>query len=307
MHAWSLAPIPPKTIGAKKRFQGDLDPKLTVLDMPGYGHGSHADWGKDIVKYLTRRRQLRRAFVLVNPVHGLKSSDLQTLELLRNNGISHQLVASKCDEAKASQLPSLLENIGKTVEKHFDKQQGGITLVTLNDVFAVGGVGDGRLNTKVVKGKMTGLDDVRWAIIRATGLEEYAMSLVSGVKPQRQVEVIQPLVQQPSQPMPVISPPSETILVTEELFTPLPIQTEDHPQPQTPMSEAIDATPTHDPNEASPPPTIGIGINEFMAMAGLSQDKKPSKSGSTFRNEPSTRPGSSRREQLRNRRRAPNV
>ncbi len=31
--------------------------KLVVLDMPGYGNGSRAEWGKEIMKYLVGRRQ----------------------------------------------------------------------------------------------------------------------------------------------------------------------------------------------------------------------------------------------------------
>ena len=31
--------------------------KLTVLDMPGYGKGSREEWGPEIMKYLTGRRQ----------------------------------------------------------------------------------------------------------------------------------------------------------------------------------------------------------------------------------------------------------
>ena len=31
--------------------------KLAVLDMPGYGKGSHQDWGTEIMKYLAGRKQ----------------------------------------------------------------------------------------------------------------------------------------------------------------------------------------------------------------------------------------------------------
>lgn len=31
--------------------------KLTVLDMPGYGHKSRAEWGEEIMKYLAGRKQ----------------------------------------------------------------------------------------------------------------------------------------------------------------------------------------------------------------------------------------------------------
>ena len=31
--------------------------RLTVLDMPGYGHKSRAEWGEEIMKYLVGRKQ----------------------------------------------------------------------------------------------------------------------------------------------------------------------------------------------------------------------------------------------------------
>ena len=31
--------------------------KLVVLDMPGYGKASRADWGEEIMKYLVKRKQ----------------------------------------------------------------------------------------------------------------------------------------------------------------------------------------------------------------------------------------------------------
>lgn len=31
--------------------------RLALLDMPGYGKGSHAEWGPEVVKYLTGRKQ----------------------------------------------------------------------------------------------------------------------------------------------------------------------------------------------------------------------------------------------------------
>ena len=31
--------------------------RLTVYDMPGYGEGSHEEWGKEIMKYLVGRKE----------------------------------------------------------------------------------------------------------------------------------------------------------------------------------------------------------------------------------------------------------
>lgn len=198
MHAWALAPVYRNTKGALKgnRIVGDTEPKLTLLDMPGYGYGSNTDWGKDIIKYLTRRRQLRRAFVLINPIHGLKETDLHTLELLRSAGISHQLIACKCDEIQLPvRLSGLLEEIQQQLSQHFgdsslsNMQTGNAAnLVMLRDILAVGYLGDGRNNTKVKPHVMQGIEDVRWQVIQSAGLEEYALSLKEKRRSQKAVK-----------------------------------------------------------------------------------------------------------------------
>lgn len=183
MHAWSLSPIDPERRGARKGYQGDTESKLTLLDMPGYGHGSHGDWGTAIMKYLTSRRQLRRAFVLVNPVHGLKQQDLQMIELLRGHGISHQLIACKADKMKNSEALGLLYDLQNQIDSHFKLRRQIPIFMTIKDILTVGGLEQ----TKDSAGwtdSAQGLQDVRWAILRAAGLEEYALTLAAnGGKP----------------------------------------------------------------------------------------------------------------------------
>lgn len=184
MHAWHLSPVDPKTRGARRGYQGDMEPKLTVLDMPGYGHGSHGEWGAAIMKYLTSRRQLRRAFVLVNPSHGLKKQDLQMLELLRGHGISHQMIACKADKIKASEAPVLFNAMQAEIEKYFSGKRQVPVLMTVRDILTIGGLEEKKDKTRWIESAQ-GLDDVRWAVLRAAGLEAYALALAAngGVPP----------------------------------------------------------------------------------------------------------------------------
>jgi GTP-binding protein len=177
MHAWALATSNPRTGGASKGTRGDTDVKLTVLDMPGYGHGSRDEWGQDIIKYLKNRKQLKRAFVLLNPKHGIKDSDEQILQMLRTNGISHQVIASKCDGVKPVQLNALLMELRQKI-KDGEKEHGGMGLA-LDDILAVGQLGDGSMNKKVHKNSMLGIEEVRWAVLRAVGLEEHAHKILA--------------------------------------------------------------------------------------------------------------------------------
>lgn len=173
MHAWTLS-LPERPRGTKKSAVADTEPKLTVLDMPGYGHGSRNEWGHEIIKYMKRRRQLRRAFILLNPKHGIKTSDEQILRVLRAEGISHQIIACKCDEMKSSELSSRLEGLREQMSRGAIEQHA--SGLALDDVLAVGGLGDGKANQRVDSASMKGIDNVRWAMLQASGLEQYASS-----------------------------------------------------------------------------------------------------------------------------------
>src|SRR5437764_324882 len=59
--------------------------------------------------------RLKRAFLLVDALHGLKDSDAQLLEMFRHNAIPHQVILSKVDRIllpKQTRMPSkaLLES-----------------------------------------------------------------------------------------------------------------------------------------------------------------------------------------------------
>ncbi|KAF9206310.1 hypothetical protein BGZ49_002658 [Haplosporangium sp. Z 27] len=71
--------------------------KLSLVDMPGYGWKSRDEWGDMIISYLQGRRNLKRIYILVDPSHGLKESDVQIMKLLDGSGLSYQVVLTKMD------------------------------------------------------------------------------------------------------------------------------------------------------------------------------------------------------------------
>jgi GTP-binding protein len=173
MHAWALSPTNPITGGAIRGMKGDMETKCAVLDMPGYGHASHDTWGDEILKYLQNRIQLKRVFLLVDLLHGMKNSDLTMLKLLRKQGISTQVVASKCDKLKQAEGALMVQGLWDRIEGEGIRQPG---LPPLGEVLVVGNVGDGRKNDTVHYKNMRGVDEVQWAILRATGLGTYAVN-----------------------------------------------------------------------------------------------------------------------------------
>jgi GTP-binding protein len=88
-------------------FEGGGD--LRIADMPGYGYAEAPKekvraWTELIRAYLRGRANLARVYVLVDSRHGLKSADAETLDLLGQAAVSHQIVLTKCDQPKATEL-----------------------------------------------------------------------------------------------------------------------------------------------------------------------------------------------------------
>ena len=161
---------------------------LNVLDMPGYGQGSREEWGKEIIKYLQQRKELKRAFVLVNPAHGLKGTDKQLLQILADERIPHQVVLSKIDRVLFSKgwkpplheerLRARLEIVRRTLQEidGFLRSQPrsgqgfGAALQAFGQVVACAAesgrwryLGEPRLGA-------LGMDNLRWVVLQAAGL-----------------------------------------------------------------------------------------------------------------------------------------
>jgi GTP-binding protein len=82
---------------------------LHIVDMPGYGYAAVArskvaSWTDLIHAYLRGRPNLARVYVLVDARHGLKPTDDPTLDELGRAAVSHQVVLTKCDAVKKSEL-----------------------------------------------------------------------------------------------------------------------------------------------------------------------------------------------------------
>jgi GTP-binding protein len=98
------------------------DGPLTLVDMPGYGFAKApkalvADWTRLIFEFLRGRQGLRRVYVLVDSRHGLKDADKTALDLLDKAAVSYQIVLTKTDKVKASELPALVAGVGKAIAK----------------------------------------------------------------------------------------------------------------------------------------------------------------------------------------------
>ena len=95
---------------------------LTVVDMPGYGYAAAAKtkiaaWTALIDAFLRGRSNLARIYVLVDARHGLKPTDDPALDALSQAAVSHQIVLTKCDAVKPSELAGRIAAVEAALAK----------------------------------------------------------------------------------------------------------------------------------------------------------------------------------------------
>lgn len=83
----------------------------TIVDLPGYGYAKvptrvRRQWGPMIESYLLEREGLEMVVVLVDGEIGPTPLDQQMLDWLRENGVPHQVVATKSDKVRPSKRPT---------------------------------------------------------------------------------------------------------------------------------------------------------------------------------------------------------
>ena len=99
------------------------DDPLTLVDMPGYGYAAApkpkvAAWTALIHAYLRGRANLRRVYILVDARRGLTAADHEVLETLDTAAVSYQIVFTKADQVKASDLTACQEATATALARH---------------------------------------------------------------------------------------------------------------------------------------------------------------------------------------------
>ena len=100
----------------------NADGQLTLVDMPGYGFAAAgkdkvATWTRLIKDYLRGRTNLARVFVLIDARHGFKDLDRDVLDGLDKAAVSYQVVLTKLDALKASEVEQRLAGIREGLAK----------------------------------------------------------------------------------------------------------------------------------------------------------------------------------------------
>jgi GTP-binding protein len=96
-----------------------------LVDLPGYGYAKvaqqqRASWQKMIEMYLSKRKTLQCAFILIDANIPLQKIDLEFINWMGEKGIPFALAFTKCDRLSRNQLEKNLASIRSDLSKHWD-------------------------------------------------------------------------------------------------------------------------------------------------------------------------------------------
>lgn len=96
--------------------------RLRLVDLPGYGYAKApkaaiARWTALMRDYLRGRAALKRVFLLVDSRHGLKPHDMDVMDALDRAAVSYQIVLTKADKLKPSELDAALADAGAALKR----------------------------------------------------------------------------------------------------------------------------------------------------------------------------------------------
>jgi GTP-binding protein len=101
----------------------DLDGRLTLVDMPGYGYAQaekkvKEDWQGLMFNYLRGRPNLRRVALLMDGRVEVKESDRAVMDLLDKAAVTFQIVMTKADGLKPPALSRKTAELAALARKH---------------------------------------------------------------------------------------------------------------------------------------------------------------------------------------------
>ena len=100
-----------------------LGSKLMLADLPGYGfaRASKTDserWGGLVIDYLRGRPTLRRVILLIDSRRGVLRNDDDVMGVLDSAAVSYQVILTKTDKLKPSELSEILARVDAESRKH---------------------------------------------------------------------------------------------------------------------------------------------------------------------------------------------
>ena len=93
-----------------------ISKRLMLVDMPGYGFAKANDkhiaqWQRTSFEYFSNRKNLKRVFLLIDPIKGFKEADIEMANIFNSIGLSFQIILTKTDKIKAFEVEAAKEKI----------------------------------------------------------------------------------------------------------------------------------------------------------------------------------------------------
>ncbi len=97
--------------------------KMWLVDLPGFGYAKVSrtqveKWTKLTRKYLRGRVNLRRIFLLIDSRRGLMPPDLEMMQMLDTVAVTYQIVLTKADKVKMSEVEAVRAEIQVALKTH---------------------------------------------------------------------------------------------------------------------------------------------------------------------------------------------
>lgn len=110
----------------------NLHELVHLVDVPGYGYAKAGKkevkhWQDLLKTYLRGRRQLARAFMLVDARRGFKAEDEEMAKMLDETAVSYQMVLTKADQVGKAELAQAQESAMAAAAKHPAAYPGIVT------------------------------------------------------------------------------------------------------------------------------------------------------------------------------------
>jgi GTP-binding protein len=101
----------------------DLDGRLTLVDLPGYGYAraSKTDirrWNQTLRDYLRGRPTLTRLCLLIDARHGIKAGDEEMMEMLDTAAVVYRLILTKMDKLKDAERVARIAETAAVLKSH---------------------------------------------------------------------------------------------------------------------------------------------------------------------------------------------
>jgi GTP-binding protein len=101
----------------------DLDGRLMLVDLPGYGYAEASKtevrrWTDLLGRYLQTRAALQRVCLLIDARHGIKEVDRPVMRMLDRSGVSFQIVLTKTEKLGAGELAQIAERVVGELAAH---------------------------------------------------------------------------------------------------------------------------------------------------------------------------------------------